>query len=84
MYRVPKDVLQLLLHSLLDRGMHNLVEDAIGRCQAEVQRELWSNVVLAGGSTLFRGFDTRLLSELRVTSKYPVKVIAPPERKVSF
>jgi len=82
-YRMPKDVLQLVLHSLLDRGCHHLVADAIGACPAELQQQLWGNVLLAGGSTLFPGFEGRLHSELRMlSSAHPVRVVAPPERKV--
>lgn len=37
----------------------------VEKCDVEVRKELYSNVVLAGGNTLFSGFAGRLANELR-------------------
>lgn len=34
------------------------------RCDIEIRRDLWSNVVVAGGSAMFRGLAARLNQEL--------------------
>ena len=46
-------------------------------------RDLYENVVLSGGSTLFPGLSERLSTELTALapSAMKVKVIASPERK---
>lgn len=38
--------------------------DSLERCDVELQEELYSNIVLCGGSSLFRGFLPRLEKEL--------------------
>ncbi|XP_064423835.1 actin isoform X2 [Latimeria chalumnae] len=66
-------------------GVHKLTFTSIVKCDIDVRRNLYSNVLLSGGSTLFPGLDERMLKELQlqVPSGVPVKVIAPPERKYS-
>ena len=42
------------------RPLGEVVDDAIQSCPIEYRVKLYENVVLSGGSTLFKGFDTRL------------------------
>ena len=51
--------------------------------ESVVVEELFSNMVLSGGNTLFPGFAERLKNEITtlVPSNMRVNVIAPPERK---
>jgi actin, other eukaryote len=55
------------------------------RCDMDIRRDLYSNIVLSGGTTMFPGMADRIHKE--VTTLAPqgmrVKVIAPPERKYS-
>ena len=46
---------------------------------------LFNNIVLAGGTTMLRGFDDRLKNELtaKVQATIPINVESPPERKYS-
>lgn len=46
-----------------------------------MRRELYSNIVLAGGSTLTKGFGDRLLKELITLAPKDtkIKISAPPE-----
>lgn len=64
-------------------GAHALAFDSVQRCDIDIRQELFSNIVAAGGSTLFKGFQERLNLELRklVSATTHVKVIASPERK---
>eukprot|EP00029_Vermamoeba_vermiformis_P000868 TRINITY_DN11048_c0_g1_i1.p1 TRINITY_DN11048_c0_g1~~TRINITY_DN11048_c0_g1_i1.p1 ORF type:complete len:806 (-),score=85.46 TRINITY_DN11048_c0_g1_i1:335-2725(-) len=45
--------------------VHRLIADAINRCDGNIEKELYANVVLAGGNTRFPGFAERLQKELR-------------------
>jgi len=51
----------------------------------DLRKDLYSNIVLSGGSTLTKGFGDRLLGEVqRVAVKdMRIKIFAPPERKYS-
>ena len=66
-------------------GIHSLINKSINKVDFGIQREICSNIVLAGGSTLFNGFNTRLQKELSsvVSSTIPVKIISPYERQFS-
>jgi len=66
-------------------GVHALVAESIQRTDLDLRRTLYSNIVLAGGSTLFPGFGDRLLSEIKgiAPKDMKIKISAPPERKYS-
>ena len=59
--------------------------NCVQKCDIDVRRELFENVLLSGGSTMFPGIQERLVKELknRVNANVNVKVIAPNERKFS-
>lgn len=66
-------------------GIHSTCYNSIMRCDLDIRKELYSNVVLSGGTTMFPGISERVskeLTELAPTSA-KVKVVAPPERKYS-
>jgi actin-related protein len=46
-------------------GLHELVFESVQACDADVRKELYRNIILAGGNTLFRGFEARLKKELK-------------------
>ena len=66
-------------------GAPELVHLAITRCDPELHEELYGNIVLAGGSTMFDGFANRMQREVaaRAPPAVRTRVIAPPERKYS-
>ncbi|KAI9138152.1 actin-2 [Paraphysoderma sedebokerense] len=66
-------------------GIHQVIIDSISKADLDLRKNLYANVVLSGGSTLFRGFGDRLLSELKKLSPRDtkLKIYAPPERKYS-
>jgi len=55
------------------------------KCDIDIRKDMYLNVVLSGGSTMFPGLADRMKSELdnMVPSSMKVKVYAPPERKYS-
>lgn len=66
-------------------GVHTAIHESIQKCDMDLRRDLYGNVLLAGGSTLFPGFASRLTKELTALAPGSVKVrvVAPPERKYS-
>merc|ERR1712053_28304 len=57
----------------------------IQKCDVDIRRDLYTNTVLSGGSTMFNKIDTRLQKEMTALapSAIKVKIVAPPERKYS-
>jgi actin-related protein len=66
-------------------GVHNLLFQSIQRCHDEIHPDLFGNIVLSGGSTLYPGFKERLQKEMNalVPDSTVIEIIAPPERKYS-
>jgi len=66
-------------------GIHKTTYSTIMACDVDIRKDLYSNVVCSGGSTMYPGINKRLTKEL--TSLAPptmkIKIIAPPERKYS-
>jgi len=75
------------LIGLESEGIHKLTFASITKCDVDIRRDLYSNVVMSGGTTMFQNIPERLCKELKalapVASQDKVKVIAPPERKYS-
>jgi actin-related protein len=72
-----------LLHGNMREGVHENVFNTINACDVEIHQELYQNIVLSGGSTLFPGFRERL--EQEIISLAPptahVGIVASEERK---
>ena len=66
-------------------GIHQACYDAIMMCDTDIRKELFANIVLSGGNTLFPGMPERMQKEITALapSTITTKVIAPPERKYS-
>lgn len=48
------------VHKDYIKPLDEVVDDAINSCPVEYRVKLYNNIVLSGGSTLFKGFDKRL------------------------
>jgi len=66
-------------------GMDKMVYNCIQACDIDVRRDLFKNITLSGGSTMFPGINDRLVKEIKAqaNASVEVKVIAPNERKFS-
>eukprot|EP00800_Vazella_pourtalesii_P007576 TRINITY_DN2024_c0_g1_i1.p1 TRINITY_DN2024_c0_g1~~TRINITY_DN2024_c0_g1_i1.p1 ORF type:complete len:403 (-),score=72.28 TRINITY_DN2024_c0_g1_i1:85-1239(-) len=66
-------------------GIHQLIHNSIKECDIDVRRDLYSNIILAGGNTMLPGFSERIQKEITnlAPPKSNVKVVCPPERKYS-
>jgi actin len=66
-------------------GIHQQTYDSILKSDVDVRKDLYQNIVLSGGTTLFPGLPERLTKEVQKlapqTMASKVKVIAVPERK---
>ncbi|KAK4463360.1 actin-like protein [Cladorrhinum samala] len=84
-FRAPEILFDPEIIGLEYPGVHQIVVDSINRCDMDLRKDLYSNIVLSGGSTLTKGFGDRLLGEVqRVAVKdMRIKIFAPPERKYS-
>ncbi|WMV26723.1 hypothetical protein MTR67_020108, partial [Solanum verrucosum] len=66
-------------------GIHEKAYNSIMRCNVDIRKDLFANIVLSGGSTLFPGLAECMTKEITALapSHKKIKVFAPPERKYS-
>jgi len=59
--------------------------DTIMKCDVDIRKDLYANIVLSGGTTMYEGIAERLTKEMThlAPSTMKIKVVAPPERKYS-
>ena len=84
-FRVPEGLFQPSHIGMEQSGIQDVVFQCVNKCDIDLKRTLFENVVLSGGTTLLPGIDKRLTSELTKLVPELVKpnVSAPPERKYS-
>ena len=66
-------------------GIHENLIASIKKCDTDIQKDLYANVVLSGGSTMFENMNDRVTKEMSsaISSTLKLKVLSPPERKYS-
>lgn len=67
------------------QGIHELAYTSILKCEVHIRKDLYGNIILAGGSTMFPEMNQRLLKEMGALapSTMKLKVKSPQERKHS-
>lgn len=64
-------------------GIHSIVNTAIMKIDVNVRKNLYSNIILAGGTTLLPGLADRLKKEIQKLSSDVINIILPKDRKYS-
>ncbi|KAK2701634.1 hypothetical protein QYM36_019724 [Artemia franciscana] len=66
-------------------GIHETTYKSIMKCDVNIRKDLYSSIVLSGGSTMYPSIADRIQKEITALapSTMKIKVIAPPERKYS-
>lgn len=84
-FRAPEALFSPSFLGREDQGIHELLFGAIMKCNPDIRKDLFGNIVLAGGPSLFPGLSERLHKEMTALcpSSMKVRVISPPERKYS-
>jgi len=84
-FRCPEVMFKPNLIGKESEGVHKLTYDSIMKCDVDIRRDLYTNTVLSGGTTMFPGIDVRLTKEMTALApaSIKVKIVAPPERKYS-
>jgi len=84
-FRAPEVLFNPGLIGLEYVGIHQCLVNSISKCDLDIRRSLFSDIVLAGGSTMHDGFGDRLLVEVRKLAPRDTKIriLAPPERILS-
>jgi len=84
-FRCPEALFQPSMLGKEMVGIDQTTYNSILKCDVDVRKDLYANTVLSGGTTMYPGIKERMEKELKALapSSMTIKVIAPPERKVS-
>ncbi|KAG5449695.1 Actin, cytoplasmic [Clonorchis sinensis] len=82
-FRCPEVLFQPSMIGREMPGIHETLFISVMKSELDLRRDLFANIVLSGGSTLFSGMEDRLKKELIALTPPTVKVkfVCPPERK---
>ncbi|KAH0452527.1 hypothetical protein IEQ34_019826 [Dendrobium chrysotoxum] len=84
-FRCPEVLFQPSMIGMEEAGIHETTYNSIMKCDVDIRKDLYGNIVLSGGSTMFAGIADRMSKETSALapSIMKIKVVAPPERKYS-
>merc|ERR1712110_156194 len=84
-FRAPEALFQPQFIGLEQEGIHKLTCASIMRCDVDIRKDLYGNVVMSGGTTMYQGIPERVQAEVKALApdSMTIKIIAPPERKYS-
>jgi len=84
-FRCPEVLFQPGLIGKEAAGIHDTTFSSIMKCDVDIRKDLYQNIVLSGGTTMFENIGARMQKEITALapSTMKIKVIAPPERKYS-
>jgi len=84
-FRCPEVLFQPSFIGKEASGIHDTMFQTIMKCDVDIRKDLYANIVLSGGTTMFTGISERLTKEMTALapSTMKIKVVAPPERKYS-
>merc|ERR1712140_118671 len=57
-------------------GIHTTTYDSIMKCDVDIRKDLYGNIVLSGGTTMFTGIAERMQKE--------ITALAPPSMKIKI
>jgi len=84
-FRCPEVLFQPSFIGKEASGAHDTMFQTIMKCDVDIRKDLYANIVMSGGSTMYEGLAARLEKEMisLAPSTMKIKVVAPPERKYS-
>ena len=84
-FRCPEAFFQPSFLGMEANGVHETCYNSIMKCDVDIRKDLYGNIVLSGGTSMYPGINTRLEKEMiqLAPPTMKIKVIAPPERKYS-
>ncbi|XP_071166900.1 actin CyI, cytoplasmic-like [Mytilus edulis] len=84
-FRCAEALFQPSFLGMEQSGIHEMIHNSIMMSDIDIRKDLYSNIMLSGGSTMFPGIADRLKKEMEALSPSAMKtkIIAPPERKYS-
>ena len=80
-FRCPEVLFQPSFLGLEAAGIHETTYNSIMKCDLDIRKDLYGNIVMSGGTTMYPGISDRMQKEITALapSSMKVKIVAPPE-----
>ena len=84
-FRCPEALFQPQFIGMESSGIHEATYDAIMKCDVDIHKELFGNIILSGGTTMLPAIADRMQKEISTLAPPSMKinVTAPPQRRYS-
>jgi len=84
-FRAPEALFQPTFLGMEQEGVHKLTFSSIMKCDVDIRKDLYGNIVMSGGTTMYQDIPERVQKEVKALApdSMTIKIIAPPERKYS-
>lgn len=84
-FRCPECLYQPAFLGMEAAGVHETTFNSIMKCDVDIRKDLYANIVLSGGTSMFEGMADRMQKEMTALAPptMKIKIVAPPERKYS-
>ena len=84
-FRCPEALFQPQFIGMESSGIHEAIYDAIMKCDVDIHKELFGNIILSGGTTMLPGIADRMQKEISTLAPPSMKIniTAPPQRRYS-
>ena len=74
-FRCPEVLFQPSFIGIEQAGIHQTTYDSIMKCDVDIRKDLYGNIVLSGGTTMFEGIADRMQKEISALAPSTMKVM---------
>lgn len=82
-YEIPESIFSPNIIEIQSENLPKTIINSINKCDISTRKELFNNIILGGGNTFIKGFETRLKSEIDGIKKRKCGIINLKERNYS-
>jgi len=82
-FRCPEALFKPHMTGVEHAGIDGMVYESVMKCDIDIRKDLFQNIVLSGGTSMYKGLGERIEQDISrmAPATVGVKVIASPERK---
>ena len=82
-YEIPESIFNPSIIEVQSENLPQTIINSINKCDISTRKELFNNIILGGGNTFIKGFETRLKIEIDELKKRNCGIINLKERNYS-
>ena len=82
-YEIPEAIFNPNIFEIETKNLPEIILDSISKCDISTRKELYNNIILGGGNTFIKGFESRLKSEIEEIKKRNCGIVSLKERNYS-